>query len=81
MNFYFSNQLIHYLSTVVDDSFLLVGGLSRVVDTVAVCGDDSRRSFPLLEVFVVRPLPDEDDEDGGSLSSFLVCVVDGNDGP
>lgn len=77
----FRIRSIHYLSTVVDDSFLLVGGLSRVVDTVAVCGDDSRRSLPLLEVFVVRPLLDEDDEDDASFGSFLGCVVDGNDGP
>jgi len=58
-----------YLSTIVDESFLLVGGLSRVVDTIDV-GGDSRRSFPLLDNLIVRPLV------GGSLDSFLFCVVD-----
>lgn len=83
MNTNMSNRSINYLSTVVDDSFLVVGGLSRVVDTVAVCGDNSRRSFPLLDVFIVRPLVDDDDEDDddASFNSLLVCVVDGNEGP
>ena len=66
-----------------DDSFLLVGGLMRVVEV----GGDSRRSFPLLDNLIIRPPPVDD-----SLGSLLICVVDdtcdfevgvegGSDGP
>ncbi len=76
-----------YLSTVVDVSFLLVGGLSRVVDTIDAWGD-SWRSLALFDILIVRPPVVVD----VSLGSFLLCVVDvtwvlddgtvdGNDGP
>ena len=64
--------MIAYLSIVVDVSFLIDGGLSRVVDTVDPCGDDSWRSFPLFDNFIVRPLVELDD----SFDSLLFCVVD-----